>query len=767
MFQRAPQSKHHLSFNGGNENTTYQASFSYFSQDGIIGGDKSNFKRYTARLNSQHKLKPWLDAGTNIAFTHLKRNLINENQEYGGLVSNSIFLDPTTPEYYSGIDDIPEEILNTMIYQLFDGDSMRVVNSTVLQDEKGYFGVSSFVKNEIRNPTAQLHNTHTTYAQDRLLAGGYFNINPLKGLQIHSQLDFDLIYGKYHAWYPATLWNVDVYDRDSSVIENIEKNFIWQWENYVTYSNQIKKHNFTLLVGTTVREARNSFVGAYGQFMQSESDDFAHVSSTLSDTVVRAASGMTNPPDRLISYFGRASYNYAEKYLLEFIIRRDGSSRFTEANRFGTFPSISGGWIVSREDFWPFSIVNYFKLRGSWGQNGSLSNLRNHGYLSTISIAIGAADGQYTPIYMLDANGNMITGAQPTALSNIDMIWETSEQTDIGFDLGMLQNQLSFSFDYYIKKTIDQLVTSGTPAYVGGNPPFRNLGSIDNSGIELEVSYKKLFNELQLTIAANAAYLKNEVDFIGKEGGELLGASITGQTITKFTPGYPAWYIYGYKTNGIFQNWEEIDNYTNEEGELLQLDAMPGDLRLVDTDADGDIDQDDRTYLGSPWPDWTFGFTTNLGYKGFDFTMFWSASLGNELYNGYHRRDLSNANLPREFYAERWIPDNPTNDMFRATYNKGDNLGILDFYVEDASWLKLRTLSLGYSLPARLFNKIPIEHLRIFLSAQNVLTFTKYSGMDPEVGNTDNTQTLSNSIGVDRGFYPSARLWMAGINVSF
>jgi TonB-dependent starch-binding outer membrane protein SusC len=770
LFQTAPMSKHHIAYSGGNEKSNFRTSLTYFSQDGIVGGKGTNFKRYSARMNSEHTLSEWLYTGTKFTYTHVERSLITENQEYGGLVSNAIFIDPITPKYYDNISQIPSDIYNAMLNRLYKGDSMAIVNSTTLKDENGYFGVSDLVRNEIRNPFAQLHNNHNQLNQDRFLGGIYIDLKPFRGFKLRSQPDFDLYYTRNYGWTPRTLWNIDILDATSSVFDNMTRDFTWQWENYATYSNKLWKHAITILVGSTIRSYEQHLLGGAADYMQSESEDFAYISSTLSNTMSRTAYGFTTVPKKLLSYFGRLSYNYGEKYILEGALRRDGSSLFAGNKRFGTFPSISAGWVISREEFWKFDPVNFVKLRFSWGRNGSLENLTAFMYAPRISNIVYGAGGNNGALFSLDAFGNPVAGVQPVALSNPDLTWETSEQTDVGTDIGIFGNKLLLNADYYFKKTKDLLARGGAPGYLGNDPPIINAGNIENSGFEINLEYRDAIGQVRIDVSANAAYLKNKVTYYGSEGGQLNGATVAGeQNITMFKPGYPAWYFNTYETDGIFQSWDEIKNY-KVDTVLIQPNAIPGDYKIVDQNGDGVINIEDRKYSGSPWPKWTFGFTSDISYKGFDLDLFICGSIGNKVFNGFHRSDLSSANVPKYYYDDRWTPDNHTDKMCRATYSFGQNYAPLDIYVEDGSWVKLKSLSLGYNIPERILKKLPIKKFRLFISGQNLYTYTKYRGMDPEIGTSSATNQgglIYSSVGIDKGFYPSARIFLIGINVTF
>lgn len=774
----APVTKHGLKFSGGSEKNQYNASLNYFSQDGVIGGEKSNFTRYTFRVNSDYKIKDWLDAGIKVNYSNVSRNILRENDEYGAIIMNSIMLDPLTPAYYEKYDSIPKLGVLDNILSLF-GDSSTFVNSTAMKDENGYFGIPTIVTNEIINPIAQIHNTHNRMAENRFVMGGYFDIKPIAGLRIHSQFDIDVMYRTQDIWNPIVYYQATVSSATNSVWEGMDKKFYWQWENYIDYKLKKGEHAFTPLFGMTISERNYEILVTQGTEMIAEGETFAYISSTTGNY---SSSGKTYPKEKLLSYFGRLSYNYAEKYMVEATVRRDGSSLFHVSNPWALFPSFSGGWVMSREPFWSVPIINFLKIRASWGLNGSLSNLDPFMYESRITNTTGVAVrgnglGQTAQIFHLQADGSVTSATEPERTPNRGLIWEASDQTDIGFEMGLIDNRLTLSADYFIKRTIDLLIISNTEIFRGLLPPWENAGDVKNSGIELELGYKQKIGDFSFNITGLATKLNNEVNFISKEGYQLVGTTANGIPVTMFEAGKPAWYFYGYKTDGVFQSQDEIDNYIyvseTDDTSVIMPNAFPGDLKIVDVNGDGQITDKDRTMIGSPWPDWTFGLTVNAEYKGFDLNVFLNASVGNEVFIGYHRTDLLNTNLPERFYTNRWTEDNPTNDMFRASFNSKFNYEQSDFWVEDASWLKLRSITLGYTLPEKITSIVLIKKLRVYVSGQNLKTYTKYTGMDPEVGNTqgnltdDNKTPAFNSVGVDRGFYPAPRTIMFGANITF
>jgi TonB-linked SusC/RagA family outer membrane protein len=444
---------------------------------------------------------------------------------------------------------------------------------------------------------------------------------------------------------------------------------------------------------------------------------------------------------------------------VDLVLRADASSKLSAENRTQYFPSISMGWVVSRENFWNLQAINFLKLRASWGQNGSIQSLGNFEYVSTIKTD---AESSY---YI--SGGTRLAGSEPTSLSNPDLVWETSEQIDIGLDARFLMNRLSFTTDFYRKKTIDLITVASIPEYVGNHVPNANAGDISNTGIEMEISYKSLAGEFSYNIGANAAYNKNRVTNLASP---LLGQNLgTTGALTRSEQGAPIWYFYGFKTDGIFDSFEEIRAYTNAEGKLIQPAAIPGDVKFQDVTPDGVINEDDKTIIGSPHPDWIFGLNANLGYKNFDLSIFLSGTLGNEVYYGAYRTDLTDNNKPLYFYEEAWTPENHTDNFprYTVTDNNG-NFSHNDLFVFDGSYVRLQNLELGYTLPRNISERLKIHKLRVYASARNLFVISSYPGSDPEIGNSadSNADRDMKSIGVDRGLFPRSRVFTFGLNLT-
>jgi TonB-linked SusC/RagA family outer membrane protein len=469
-----------------------------------------------------------------------------------------------------------------------------------------------------------------------------------------------------------------------------------------------------------------------------------------------AVSGGKAYDHTLSSYFVRGSWNYDERYMAQFTVRRDGSSRFGSNNKYATFPSFSFGWNVLNEPY--FKAPNWLsnmKLRASWGKNGNEK-------IGDFTYAAWTATGYNSIIGKVPT---AVNGVQAGALPNPDLKWEESEQLDLGLDLGFFKNALTFTVDWYKKKTNGMIMSLVIPDYVGAGAPLGNVGDMLNEGVEFEAGYKWNISDAKFQLKGNASYLKNELRKINVASGFITVASMqsTGE-ISRGSVGLPFPYFFGYKTDGIFQNVAEVNSYTNSNGTLIQPNAVPGDVRFVDVDGDGAITPADRTKIGKGIPDWTFGLTFNAEWKGFDFMAFLQGVTGNDIFDATRRTDIAPANLP-SYMLNRWTGEGTSYKYPRFVIGDGTNWQSSDLYLTDGSYVRLKTLQLGYTLPQSLTQKFFVNKLRFYVSADNLLTFTKYAGFDPEVSSGDSTGATS--IGVDYGVYPQSRTFTIGFNLGF
>ena len=752
--KNAPRTDHQVSVSGGNAKSNYFISGSYLYQEGIVGGNynHSNYGRYTLRANNNYTLFDRsetatvfrkLKFGTNITYSHDDSKSINANSERGSVLGSAI----TIP----GIFPVYEE----------DADLLLAEHPTAVKDSQGRpFSIVGEQFASMTNPLALLHMPVDDYTTDKIVAGGYAEFEIIKGLVLRSSVGADMYFTKDDGYELPYYMNSTKQSTSSTVWSTITRDFSWQIENTLSYEFTVGHgHNFNALVGQSAYSHWGDYVSGTSYQIRNISQPW--LDATDQDANMRSAYGSPSPYSRLASYFGRLSYNYDERYMVEFTIRRDGSSNFSPENKWANFPSISAGWNLTNEKFMEGrpSWFTRAKVRASWGMNGN----QNIGAFAYTSMMQGTAG------YMLGTGSTtaLAPGLVPQAYSNAALKWEESVQTDLGLDLGFWDNALSLSLDYYDKRTNGMLMTMSLPSYAGNNLPWGNVGNMKNSGFEFDLTWKHSVADFNYSIGLNGSYNKNVLVKLGNETGyqnydEVLG---TLGTISRGENGLPFPFFYGWKTDGIFQSDREADAYRNDKGERLQPYALAGDVKFVDNNGDGVIDDADRTMIGKGMPDWTFGFNLSASWKGFDLSALFSATVGNDIYDATRRTDYPLVNMQTFLYEGRWHGAGTSNRLPRITADAdgGKNLNwrSSDLMVYDGSFLRCRSLVLGYTIPQNLTRKALINKFRVYLSAENLFTLTSYHGFDPEISSG------GTSLGIDRGVYPQARTFSAGLNLTF
>jgi TonB-dependent starch-binding outer membrane protein SusC len=732
-------SNHQLSIAGGTEKSSYITSFSHFGQEGIVGGDKSRFERTTFRLNADNQVKDYLKVGTNVAYTHIKRRAIDPNQEFGGILSNTINIDPITPVFET------------------DPAVLAGYNPNAVRDASGrVYAISPRIGQEIVNPLARLEVLHGRTKVDKFVGNAYAELQPIKGLTLRSTYGIDMAFVSNDNFNPVYFLNGAQANSRSLVSKGTDRYFTWQSENTAQYRTSFGDHNFDFLVGTTAIKFQFENVFGSKQGLVSSDPNFAYLNLAVDAESAQAFGGANE--GALLSYFSRINYNYKGKYLASATLRYDGSSRFGRENRFATFPSFSAGWVLSEESFLSGNeTISFLKLRASWGQNGNENIGDRYPWAATIGDGRGYS-------FLVNGEPSFINGAVPSRIANPFLRWETSEQTDIGLELALFNDKLFFSADYYVKKTKGLLVVAPIPAIVGNNPPSVNGGTVENRGIELALNYQGNFNDVKYTIGFNAARNINEVTDIANAEQRLIGGGFaTYGTVSLAEVGYPIGYFWGLQTNGIFQTSEEVQSYQTAGGQVIQPNAVAGDVRFVDRNGDGVINDLDRTIIGNPTPKLTLGTNLTASYKSFDFSAFFIGAFGHQIFNGTRRHDLVTSNMQSR-YLDRWTGEGSTNEMPRFTWSdtNGNYSRISDLYIEDGDFVRLKTLQIGYNFNSQIVSKLKLQQMRVYVSGDNLLTFTNYSGFDPEIG-----ARSALDIGVDRGAYPQARIYRLGFNVTF
>ena len=738
---------HELSLSGGNDKSTFYTSFGFFDQQGIVATPISYYKRFTARFNSTHKLKSWLNFGNNLSYSYIKNQGIgNVNSPFGGPLSSAINLDPITP---------------AVITDPAVASGNPYSTQPVVKDPSGRpYGISTYVGQEMTNPLAYIQTQLGNHNWSNNIVGNvYAEIEPIKGLRFRSSIGAKAAFWGNESFTPiyylsATSSNLT----NNNFYRENHQGLIWNWDNTLSYTRSFGLHNLSALAGTSAQKNSASSVNA--RYFNIPATNFGEASMNFAvPAASKQGGGSEDQPYALSSYFGRVTYDYDGKYLLMGILRVDGSTRFGSNNRYGKFPSVSAGWIPTRESFWPVSdALSFLKVRGSYGVNGNDQSLGDFQYVSTVS-----AGSNYT-----FGNDGLVTGFAPNAPANPNLRWEQTAQTDIGID-AVVYKDFNLTVDVYEKRTKGMLLQVKIPGYVGasGNP-YGNVADLKDKGIELELGYTKRVGDVGLSLRGNVSYNKNTITNIGLN--QFLTTSTfqsSAYEIGRTMVGQPLGAFYGFKTLGIFQSQADVNNYLNKSGNMIQPKAQAGDFKFADLDGDGAITSTDRTSLGDPSPHWTYGFTLNASWHDFDLIAFGQGVSGNQIFQGLRRLDILTANYTTAALG-RWTGAGTSNAFPRLTDNdvNGNFTNPTSFYLSNGAYFKIKTIQIGYSLPKNLISRIGLQKVRVYISGNNLVTLTKYPGFDPEIGGTFSGQN-NGSYGVDNGIYPQARTFLAGLNVTF
>lgn len=742
VFKQAPLQSHNISARGGSDKVSYFLSAGYMSQGGIVGGiDKSRFDRGNFTANLNFTLTPKLKFILNTTGVLLNSKGVQENS-FNSVLGSALNFDPTVSVY-------------------------NAVPNTV-----GKYGYSNLLLSEIFNPLTKLDNTYNKNTGSKLYGKFEFQYDVIKNLKLTTRFGYTKYDGNAKSFTPLVFYgplnventmNADgstVTGKYNSVSHEKTSNFNYTWETYGNYNITVAKdHDIEAVLGFSMAKISGNGANAFRQdvpFNSWEFADFTAATGTNSATNTNALSGgYYQYFRRNLSYFGRVNYDYKAKYLASFTARRDGSYAFGSDNKFANFYSGSAGWVVTNESFFHSNLVDYLKIRASYGTIGNENVDPQY-----VGIVTGG------PSYGSTANSNgysfgevFYPGSTVASAANNALRWEKQVQVNAGFDLALLKRKINISADYFIKNVDGLLFTPSASLYLGTVPiPTANIGSTESKGIDVTVAYNETIGKaFNVNTSVTFTTAKNKVTATNSDGtAKILGGSYfngQSQTVTVFEKGQTPGYFYGYKTEGLFQTYDEISKAATQTG------VQPGDIRFVDVNGDGVINASDKTKIGDPFPDFTLGWSLNLEYKNFDFTAFTYASVGNDVYRAYER----NANYTNKFRSVlgRWTGPGSTNSALTPRYSFTDansNIRVSDRYVEDGSFVKIKNLQLGYNFPAKVL-KNTFSRLRIYVQVKNAFTFTKYTGFDPEIsGGILET-------GVDRGAYPQSRVYAVGLDI--
>ena len=749
--QNAPTTNHAINMVGGSDISKFSMGVSYTDQEGIFGKPvASNYKRVTARINSDHVL--WREGdldiisfGENMTFTTNESGGIGTGNHYWNDIYNMLSANPLVPVYQSDGS-----------YTEYDWLS-----------QSGIWNLDPYTGNPIASMVYSSRGNNNSHGYGLNLSGN-LRVQPIKGLTWKSQFNYKMSASTYRQYGLAYRITNYAFSDTDNVSQSASAGWSWSWENTVNYVFDIQeKHHFDALIGNTLEHSGfGESVGAGNSgVLWPNMWQYGYVSNTSGDPSLNDISGSTWGDSGLVSFFGRVNYNYDERYMLSLILRHDGSSNFMRGHRWGTFPSVSAGWVLSNESWWNLRAVNFLKLRGSWGQNGNC-NISNFQYLSTI--AVGAADGGYS-FYTGPTATTSGTGAYADKLANPDISWETSQQLDLGFDARMFNSRLGIAFDWYQKDTKDWLVNAPIMGHFGANAPYINGGDVRNTGVELALNWNDAISkDFSYNIGVNGAWNKNRVTRIANDEGIIHGPGNVVQGIAELyraQVGYPIGYFWTYKSEGVFQNEKEIADWKAQGLGTIVEDVVPGDLKFADLDRNGVIDDNDKTMTGDPNPDFTLGLNFSIYYKGFDLAASGYGMFGQQIFRAYRRYSDSQWNNYTTEVYDYWHGEGTSNLYPRLVAGTNYNfMNNTDIFIEDADFFRIQTITLGYDFK-NIWKNAPFGQCRLYVQAQNPWCFTKYKGLDPEVGTSSGFDSWAK--GIDLGYYPQAKGFLVGLNLKF
>jgi len=745
--ENAITQNHAVNLIGGNEQSKFSIGYSFATQEGIFGKPvQPNFERHTIRFNSDHVIFKNDDFdiikfGENITYAYNTTAGIGIGNIYWNDIHNMLIGNPLLPAYNS--------------------EGAYYDHASKVADGWNLDGATA-------NPVADMHyrRGQNRSKNHSLLANAYLEVQPIKNLRFRSNFGYRLTTNTYRQYTPAFQLSTTSQNAVDDISQSQGQGYNWILENTLAYQWSIQNaHNFDVVVGQAVERmglgegldvttSNSSFPGSWRNAWVINGQGY--------DGFIPTVGGAPWGDGVLASFFGRANYNFNETYMATLILRGDASSNFARGHRWGYFPSVAAGWVLTNESFMePASNwLNFFKIRASWGQNGN-SNIAPFQYLATVSI------DRKTGYYFGNNKNTLLNGAYPDVLPNPEISWETSEQLNIGFDSRFINDKLGVVFDWYRKSTIDWLVQAPTLAIYGTNPPVINGGDIENKGVELGLNWTDAVNDFRYGISVNGAYNRNKVVRIANGEGIIHGEpNVLSQGTTEMyraQVGFPVGYFYGFETEGVFQNADQIADYRARNLGVLAT-AQPGDVIFRDTNTDGAITDADKVMIGNPHPDFTAGMSLNFGYKGVDLSVTAIGAFGHQIAKSYRSfADSPLQNYTTEIFG-RWHGEGTSNFLPRLTNGSHtNNQYVSDIYIEDGDFVKIQNITLGYDIKS-LFPKMPFGQARLYVAAQNLYTFTGYSGMDPEIGYGYDQSWVS---GIDLGFYPSPRSFLLGLNLKF
>jgi len=742
---------HSLNAAGGSERNTYSLGLSFSDQQATMGVPSATpeLRRYNIRINNDYVV---LKKGD------LKLLTVGETLNYRYSETDGSF--STGGIYWNGMHDM---LVMSPLMPAYKSDGSYYVYADRVADGYNWDVANGHAKNPIAymDYAANQNRSKSHYLQ----ASVYADLQPIEKLHFKTQFGYLMGASSYRSYSPTYDLDATAKKEVDAVSQSMSLYNRWTWDNTASYSLQVKEHTIDMLIGSSLEKwgfgESLSASNVDSNFYDLEHAYLSNVSTTPSS--MSSISGSPSSQGSIASFFARANWNWKEKYMASATVRADGSSTFARGHRWGIFPSFSAGWVMSNEDFMApaKNVVNFLKVRASWGQNGNC-NVSGFQYLARVT-----SNNGYGGYVFGDVINDRSTGTYAYNLTNGDLSWETSEQLDFGVDARFFKSRLAVELDWYNKMTKDWLVVAPVLYSYGASAPYINGGNVRNRGFEMGLRWNDQAGDFNYGINWNGSFNKNEVTKIANADGIIHGnGSIPwegAEEMFRAQVGMPIGYFYGYKTAGIFQTQAEIDAYKGAK--LNGANTIPGDVIFVDVNNDGKIDAEDRTMIGDPHPDFTMGLSFNFEWKGIDLSVTGFGAFGQQIFKCY--RDFSGSalsNFTTDVY-KRWYGEGTSNKYPRLSSSSSYNWNrISEVYIENGDYFKIQNVTLGYDFK-KAFKKVPFQQLRLYVTAQNLFTFTKYSGMDPEIGYGGDSYGWAQ--GIDLGFYPSSRNILVGLNLKF
>jgi TonB-linked SusC/RagA family outer membrane protein len=718
VTQLAPIQNYSLNINKGTEDLKISTGLSYFNQDGIVKG--GGYERITLRLNTEFKITDKITIGENISISK------DQTKNGPGLIWGGLLTEPVIPVY------LPE-------YEQEGRNEFSIYHPTTYTDGA--------------NPMGALARNFDVTDYLRTVGNLFARFDLLEGLKFETKFAFYLSQWENN-WFSPDYYIEPTDKNDVNSVGRTHNNRTnYTWNNVLSYSKSFDGHSVTATAGLALESFEHRTLNGSAKETPSNHVDLRYLDAATS----AFWSSGTNAKNTQTSFLGRVNYSYNDRYLLTASIRADASSRFPEANKWGYFPSVSGAWNIAEEAFMEdVEWLSQFKFRAGWGQLGNQS-IPNNATLTTLG----------KTYYIFGAEENVTIGMAPETVGNKDLKWETVEDINVGADIGFLNQKLSLNIDYFKRSSIDMLMEKSIPLYLGSvwSTPWSNIGSISTQGFELVINYREEFGELKLNTSLNLSRANSKMTKLAMGEAIWAGNHQRLDMLTRTAEEGTSGEFYGWVSNGIFQNEKEVINYTDEFGNILQPLAKPGDMKFKDLNGDGRINAEDRTVIGNPEPDFSYGWRVNLEYRAFDFSFLFSGTYGNDVLNAvkpYTHAGNGVYNSYSEILSTAWNGEGSSNTQPRlAVRDNNQNFRYSDYYVEDGSYLRLKSAQLGFNLPGDICSKLKMSKARIYIGGENIFTLTKFSGMDPDLGG------YALERGIDWGQYPLPRVFMIGANISF